>query len=272
VLRKTESEDLSVDTLKKEDSSNTSEIKLNNSNVIKNISYDQKEILYNIMQLYNNGEPYDCDITASSLKFYEVKKSDKYIIPEPKLLFDVYPQQEKIKQIKPFHKLPLEDNSIGSMVVDLPFVISPKTCASMKTDKDNSCLIARRFASFYPYQELYDTIYWFINECNRVLKDDGIVVWKMQDTISGSIFHNSVEFSKICAQDLGMYLIDEFFLIAKARLISSAKIKKQQHARKYTSSFLVIKKNKKLGEKFSPLKMLQFCKENVFEGKEYEFK
>lgn len=247
-------------------------VKLNNSNVIKNISSDQKEILFNIMMLYNNGQPFECDITASSLKFYEKKKSDRYTIPEPKLLFDVYPQQEKIKEIKPFQKLPIEDNSLESIVVDLPFVISPKTCASMKNNEKGSCMIAKRFASFYPYQELYDTIYWFMNECNRVLKEDGIIVWKMQDTISGSIFHNSVEFSKLCAQDLGMYLIDEFFLIAKARLISSSRIKKQQHARKYTSSFLVIKKNKKLGEKFSPLKMLEFCKKNVFEGKKYEFK
>ena len=48
--------------------------KLNNSNVIKNISYDQKEILWNIMQLYNQGRPFDCDMTASKLKFYEYSK------------------------------------------------------------------------------------------------------------------------------------------------------------------------------------------------------
>lgn len=246
--------------------------KLNNSNVIKNISYDQKEILYNIMQLYNNGKPFDCDTTASTLKFYEQKPNDKYIIPEPKLLFDVFPQMGKIKQITPFQKLPIEDNSLNSIVVDLPFVISPKKCNSMINEDKRSCIIAKRFASFYPYQELYDTIYWNIKECERVLTDGGIIVWKMQDTISGSISHNSVEFSKLCAQDLGMYVIDEFFLVAKARLISSSKIKKQQHARKYTSSFLVIKKDKKLGQKYSPINILKYCKENVFEGLKYEIK
>lgn len=246
--------------------------KLNNSNVIKNISYDQKEILYNISQLYNEGKPYDCDITASSLKFYEKKSGDEYVVEEPRLLFDVYPQQDRIKQITPFKPLPLEENSIHSIVVDLPFVISPKTCASMVKEDKDSCMIAKRFASFYPYQEAYDNHYWWINECYRVLEDGGIIVWKMQDTISGSIFHNFVEFDKICAQSLGLYLIDEFFLLAKARLISSSKIKKQQHARKYTSSFLVFKKDKKLGEKFSPLNILQYCKENVKEGMSYEYK
>ena len=53
------------------------------------------------MQLYNDGKPFDCDMTASTLKFYEQKKSDKYVIPEPKYLFDVYPQMDKIKKIEP---------------------------------------------------------------------------------------------------------------------------------------------------------------------------
>ena len=39
---------------------------LNNSTIVKNISYDQKEILYNIMQLHNGGKQFDCDITAST--------------------------------------------------------------------------------------------------------------------------------------------------------------------------------------------------------------
>ena len=33
--------------------------KLDNSNVIKNISFDPSEILWNIMQLYNDGKPFD---------------------------------------------------------------------------------------------------------------------------------------------------------------------------------------------------------------------
>ena len=53
------------------------EDKLDNSNVIKNISFDQSEILWNIMQLYNNGEPFDCDMTASELKFYGERKGYK---------------------------------------------------------------------------------------------------------------------------------------------------------------------------------------------------
>ncbi len=245
---------------------------LNNKNCIKNISYNQKEILWNIMQLYNNGEPFDCDITASSLKFYETKPSDEYIIPEPRLLFDVFPQQSKIGKIEPFKPIPIENNSLSSIVADLPFVICPKKAPSMVGDKINNNLIARRFASFYPYQEAYENHYWWIRECYDKLSDGGILVWKMQDTISGGINHSFIEFDKICAQDVGFYVIDEFLLIAKSRLISATKIKKQQHARKYTSSFVVFKKDKKTAEKYSPLNILQTCKSGVFEGKEWQVK
>ena len=79
--------------------------KLNNSNIIRSVSSNQREILYNIMQLHNNGEPFDCDITASSLNFYNKSKTDKFNIPEPKYLFDVYPQFDKVTKITPFQKL-----------------------------------------------------------------------------------------------------------------------------------------------------------------------
>lgn len=259
-----------------EDINNNEEIsddKLDNSNVIRNISFDQKEILYNIMQLYNNGEPYDCDMTASQLKFYTQGKNDKYIIPEPKYLFDVYPQQDKIKKIEPFKRLPLEDGSINSIVVDLPFVISPKNCASMKKDRsEGSCIIANRFASFYPMEELIETIYWWLQECYRVLADGGIVVWKMQSTVSGGRQVWASPFSLIAADSLGFYTIDEFILEAKARLISATKIKKQMHSRKYTSNFYVFKKDKKMHKKNSILGLLDMCKSQNLENKVWPFK
>lgn len=74
--------------------------KLNNSNIIKNISYDQTEILHNIGLLYNNGsDQFDADMTASSLCFYGNGRG-KYNIPEPKILMDVFPQREDIIKIE----------------------------------------------------------------------------------------------------------------------------------------------------------------------------
>lgn len=249
---------------------------INNSNIIKNISTDQSEILYNIMKLHNDGKPFECDITASKLKFYGSIKGQKYEIPFPKLLFDVYPENNEIKKIYPFQKLPLEDCSIESIVVDLPFVISPKTCKSCMENKSGSNMISKRFSSFYPADELYETIYWWIKECARVLKPNGICVWKMQPTVSGGRQVWATYFSFMAAQKFGLYVKDEFILLAKARLISASKINKQCHARKYTSTFFVFKKDERLFKNNNIFEILESCerqdKENILEGKNWPLK
>lgn len=245
--------------------------KLNNSNVIKNISFDQSEILYNIMQLYNNGEPFDCDMTASELKFYN-GKGQKYPVPEPKILFDVFPLQDKIKKIVPFQPLPLEDNSIGSIVFDPPFIVSPKTAPSVKENKKGSNMIFNRFFAFYPVSELYYNYYFWIKECYRVLKPDGILIGKFGSSISGGYSHWSEEWAFMAGMNTGFYIIDKFILEAKARLISSSKIKKQKHARKYTSVFYVFQKNTKMHNKFDYFNMLKEMDSKDLHGMEWEVK
>lgn len=246
--------------------------RLNNSNVIKNISFDQSEILWNIMQLYNNGEPFELDITASELKFYGKRNGYAYEIPVPKILMDVYPMREDIIKIMPFEPLPLEDNLISSCVSDLPFVCSPKNCKSVREKKEGANMISNRFSSWYPMMEGVENIYYWMGECARVLKDDGILIWKMMDSVSGGISWPLSEFSMLCADYFGLYTIDHFILEAKSRLVSSSKIKKQQHARKFTTDIWVFKKDKKKAKKVSLLGLLEQCKTNVYEGKVWEFK
>lgn len=232
--------------------------KLNNSNVIRDISFDQKEILYNIMQLYNDGKPFDCDMTASELKFYQSKNADKYHIPEPKILFDVFPKQDKIKKIEPLGKLPLDDQSIDSIVVDLPFVVSQCDSPSCIDPKDGSMIIFNRFFGYYPVDNLYQSYFHWISECYRVLKPNGICVFKTQGTVSGGVQHNTPEWSFMCAQKVGFTMEDKFVLNSKARLISASKIKKQCHARKYTSYFLVFKKfTKKKNKNFNYFDLIE---------------
>lgn len=240
--------------------------------VISNISDDQTEILHNIGLLHNNGsDQFDADMTASSLGFYGKLKRYKYCIPEPHILMDVAPTADGIIQIHPFNKLPLADESIHSIVCDLPFVIAPKTSKSVLEGAEGSNLIFNRFSSFYPHIELLENIYWWVGECYRVLGDGGICIWKMQSTVSGGRQVWSVPFSFLCATDVGFYVIDEFILQAKVRLISS-KVKNQQHARKYTSTFWVFKKDGNKAVKNNCLTWLQECKNNVYEGKVFELK
>lgn len=231
------------------------ETKLNNTNIIKNISFDQKEILHHIMIMHNNGKPYEVDITAGSLGFYKQKKNDKYIIPEPKILMDVFPQREDIIKIEPYKPLPFEDNSVESVVCDLPFVVLPKKAPSVLNPKDGSNIIFNRFHSFYPASDMLIQYKFWIDEIYRVLKPNGICVFKTQSTISGGYNYHTSEYSFMCALNAGFYVLDKFILNAKARLISG-KIKKQRHARKFTSDFWVFKKDEKFSKKINYFKFL----------------
>lgn len=221
---------------------------------IKSIGYNQHEILYNIMQLHNNGKPFDCDPTYSIGNFYgefKISKDDGSVetveIPAPKYKYDVYPQIDGVEKIEPLGPLPLEDESIESICVDLPFVIScgpsmntPDVDENGNRVKNN--MIARRFACYYPVAELLESYAHWLYECYRVLKKDGVLVWKTQGTITGSKFLVTPYYSRLIAESLGFDSLDEFVLLSKQRLISG-KVIKQQHARSFHSYFLVFKKS-----------------------------
>ena len=242
--------------------------KLSNANIIKNVSYDQTEILHNIGVIYNNGsDQFDADMTASTLGFYG-KGRGKYEIPEPKVLMDVCPTRENILKIEKWGKLPLEDKSIKSLVIDLPFVISPANAPSAVTDKEGASLIYKRFAGYYPVDNLYLSYYHWLSEASRVLENGGICIFKCQSCISGGIRHNIEEFSFMAAQRLGFKMEDKFTLIAKARLISPNKYKSgQKHSRSYTSQFLVfIKDPKKKSKDFFFEDMLDRCEREEAEN------
>lgn len=215
------------------------------SKLIRSTSFSQKEILRNIMLLHNNNEPFECDMTYSSGNFYSKDKGDEFYVPQPLIKMDVIPQFDDVIKIEPNGTLPLEDNSIKSIVIDLPFLIAPKDVPSMltKEDSDNNVMI-RRFASFYPISELAEAYYRWLHEAYRVLKEDGICVFKTQATITSSRQLFTPEMSWMMAMEAGFYCLDQFFLIAKNRL-HSGKIKKQCHARKFTSTVYVFKKTDK---------------------------
>lgn len=208
------------------------------NDIIKNISHNQTEILNNIWKLYLWTNQFDCDITASTLNFY------KDWIPLPKHLYDVYPQSEIVEKIEPRGNIPLEDNCIHSIVIDLPFVIAPHTAKSMTTDKkDWSNIILKRFSTYYPAKELYDSYKHRIEEAYRVLDNNWICIFKCQSNISWGVRHNIEEYSFMCADSVWFIMIDKFTLLAKSRLIG--RMNKQEHSRSYTSQFLVFQKRKR---------------------------
>lgn len=215
--------------------------------VIKNINTDQHRILADIMKLYNNNEGFELDPTYSKGNFYgdfkwvnDEGEREVYTIPQPKYKMDVYPLSEDVQKLEIMGDFPFEDNSIGSCNIDLPFVIS--VGPSMGNGDKNSNITSNRFSAFYPVANLIETYYQFLKEAYRVLKEEGILVWKCQRTITGGKTLNSPEMSWLFAESLGFDCIDAFYLEGKSRLISG-KVKNQEHSRSYMSIFYVFKKS-----------------------------
>lgn len=226
--------------------------------VIKSVNSNQHAILRDILDLHNNGNPVDCDITYSVGNFYgdfkeKVQTKDKdgniitteepFTLERPKICIDVYPQLDFVKKWEdPFGPLPLDDNSVHCIVADPPFIISSMGAPSMLGDSKDNNIIGRRFASYYPRWELFHSYENIINECYRVLEPMGILIFKSQNTISGSMQLMSTHYMLNLAESAGFYILDEFVLVSANRLISG-KVNKQQHARKFHSYFHVLQKD-----------------------------
>jgi len=195
--------------------------------IIKTISFSQQEILSNIMKLYC-PDGFECDPTYSKGFFYKNLKK-----PEHK--FDINPQtDDTIKACAT--KLPLKNRSINNIVFDPPFVAT-----TSKMIKPGSNIIQSRYSAFPDMLSLRSFYFNCLVEFHRVLKLNGILIFKCQDSVSDSNQYMNHCHIWHMARDIGYKELDLFILLAKNRLISG-NMHKQQHARKFHSYFLVLLK------------------------------
>lgn len=203
--------------------------------IIKSIGYDQHDMIKDILNLHNNGLPFELDTTFSIGNFYQ--KNGKAIIEEPLYKFDMYPQIDGVQKLT--FPLPFCDNSIQSIMFDPPFVISKGD--SLNNGNSRSNIISKRFSSYESPLDLFISYDTNLKEYYRILKNDGILVFKCQGTVSSGKNFFIPEWVMWRAYHIGFYPLDRFELIARSRLISG-KVKTQQHARKYSSVFWIFKK------------------------------
>ena len=86
-----------------------------------------------------------------------------------------------------------------------------------------------------------------MKEAYRILKDDGILIFKCQDKVSSGKQYMSHAFIMDEAVKIGFYPKDLFILLAKNRLVADWQTKNQKNARKFHSYFWVFQKcNKKI--------------------------
>ena len=199
--------------------------------VVKTVCHSNYEVINNIMTLHNI-EQFDLDCTYSKGSFWKN-------LPQPKHKTDLIPFNDTVLQANS-ENLPFDDMSMKYIMYDPPFIISGKT---YKDNKEGSSIIAKRFEGYFTYQDLKQNYYNTLKELYRVCDNNGIVVMKSQDTVSGGKNHFTHVMVVNMAIELGFYPKDLFILVAKNRLNSfGGKWTKQEHARKHHSYFLIFQK------------------------------
>jgi hypothetical protein len=200
---------------------------------ISSIGYDEQQIIANILSLHSKENKIDCDPTYSVGNFY------KSGIPKPKYIFDKYPQPglgTRVIQASA-NNLPLNDESINTIMFDPPFVIGGELHEGIK---EGSSIIQKRFTGFNSFFELKQMYFLSLREFYRILKDNGIVIFKCQDQVSSAKQHFIHVWIMYKAMELGFYPKDLFILLSKNRLTDK---RIQQHARKFHSYFWVFEKS-----------------------------
>lgn len=206
--------------------------------MVKSISYDQTEIINWILDLHVPSHHIDCDPTYSKGNFY-----NNTGIEHPQYKFDILPQADGV-EYGDSRNLPLQSESINCMMFDPPFLAT--TGKSLMVD-DSSNKINKRFGVYPSEKELHQFYIDSMKEAYRILKNDGILIFKCQDKVSSGKQYMSHVFIMNEAINLGFYPKDLFILLAKNRLVADWQTKNQKNARKFRSYFWVFQKcNKKI--------------------------
>lgn len=200
--------------------------------MIKSISYDQAEIIKNILKLYVLTGKIDLDPTYSRGNFYKNTG-----ISKPLLRFDIEPIIDEVSY-GDCRNLPLESGSVDCIMFDPPFLAT--TGKSLKSVADNN-ILNKRFGVYPTEKELFQFYSDSLKEMYRLLKDDGILIFKCQDKVSSGKQYLSHVYVVNKAVETGFYPIDLFVLLSKNRLVAKWQ-KNQKHARKYHCYFLVLQK------------------------------
>lgn len=200
---------------------------------VRSVYNSNYEVIKNIMELYKINQ-FDLDCTYSKGSFWKN-------LPEPKIKTDLYPINDTIIKANS-ESLPFDDKSMNTIMYDPPFVIAGKT---YRENKEGSSMIAKRFEGYETYNKLTENYYKTLKELYRICNDDGLVVMKCQDTVSGGKNHFTHVMIMNMALDIGFYPRDLFILVAKMRINSfGTKWTKQEHARKHHCYFWVLEKTK----------------------------
>lgn len=205
---------------------------------LQSFGYSQDVLLKHILMLYVKKNHFDCDLTYSIGNFYKE-------IPAPEWKFDKFPQvNERGERPLPLDDVDehVEEESLHSVVVDLPFIVK-----KLDEDQEDTAIITDRFDRFDTYEELVEANRSIIETASRLLRDEGFLIMKTQDSNSSGNqiwTHTLVE---DIAEKNGLVVEDLFICInadenGDPRFLPIRKTYTQKHARKVHTYFYVFKK------------------------------
>lgn len=220
--------------------------------LIKSVGYDQQEIINNILKLYNKGKPIDFDPCYNKGGFYR-----NGVVQEPEIKGDIKPLLQGVEKMD-VTKLPFE-NKFNCIIFDPPFL-----AGGGQTGK-----ISQRFGSFRNVDEMKSFLKDALSELHCALKNRGILIVKCQDIVNGRrnyMIHNDI-LNLAGDKYFEFEILDLFVLLAKSR---PTKLKNQQHARKFHSYFIVLKKKKEPSKYILPPKS-SFIVDEAMANFDYNF-
>ena len=198
----------------------------------RSVCENQNDILTAILAMHC-PEGFDADLTFGNGSFW--KKHTR-----PRLCFDVTPLHEGVIQATSC-ALPRDAESLQNVVFDPPFL----TYVKNGRDHNSKVAMTARFGGYWTYGQLTEHYTGTLDECARVLRKGGKVVFKCQDVIHNHRMHCTHANVIQWGIERGFRLRDLFVLAAKSRMpMPTPKSGKysQRHARVWHSYFLVLEK------------------------------
>lgn len=188
---------------------------------------NEQELLKAILEIHNDGKTFDCDPMYNKGNFYKQ-------IEKPTYRFDINPIVDGCEKADATD-LPLDDNSIGSIILDPPFMICTR-------ESQRNYYSSRTHFYYNSNEDLINGYRNLLKEAYRVLKNNGVCVFKCQDyTDSKTIMSHCVVYN--LATEIGFYAKDVAILNIPQSKVYNGKTK-QRHLRKVHTYFWVFVKKK----------------------------
>ena len=192
----------------------------------KSVFENEQDLLKAIIEIHLGGNDIECDPMYFKGNFY------KDGINKPKHIFDINPQTSDCL-IGDATNLPLEANSLDSIILDPPFLFGVH-------GKTKEYYSSKTHTIFQNFDELYICYEKIIKESYRLLKKNGTLIFKCQDYTDSQTTMTHVHAYHLATLQ-GFYAKDLAILV-KPNKITNPNLT-QRHLRKiHTYFWIFIKK------------------------------